>query len=363
MSTALAVVEDQEFWTERQLAVLHQTGIDQDVSNAELAAFLHEAQVRKLDPFIRQIYLLGRWDKRKNRKVYRTQTGIDGFRLIARRAADNAGVDYGYEGTVWFDPAGARHEVWLAQEPPAAAKVVVVRNGQKFDAVAKYSEYVQVDKDRRPMGMWLSMPAGQLAKCAEALALRKAFPEDLGGLYTEEEMAQADNPQVVRATAEVVRDEPAAPASQATGDAKQPAAPDQDRENPLDDLTVEATSFASADDGRKVYRKVTAMSKDREITRDDAKRLHDLIVARIGDMQKETAAEPVEGSVIAPLDPEDDWSVKVKSIADEDEAEAARADVRKGMQSGNISGEYGQRILSAIDIRAGQFAREGRAAA
>ena len=202
--TALALRDDQDYWDDKQLAVLHQTGIDDDVTKPELAAFLHECQRRKLDPFIRQIYLLGRWDKKKKRKVYRSQTSIDGFRLIARRAADKAHIDYGYQETIWFDPKGGRHEVWLAADPPAAVKVVVVRNGQPFDAVAKYAEYVQVNNDGDPMGMWKSMPAGQLAKCAEALALRKAFPEDLGGLYTEEEMAQADNPQTVHATAEVV---------------------------------------------------------------------------------------------------------------------------------------------------------------
>ena len=96
---------------------MSQTGIDGDVSDAELAAFLHECQRRKLDPFTRQIYLIGRYDKRKGRKVYRSQTSIDGFRLIARRAADKSGIDYSYEDTIWFDDDGQRHEMWLSREP------------------------------------------------------------------------------------------------------------------------------------------------------------------------------------------------------------------------------------------------------
>ena len=88
--TALALRDDQAQWDDRQLAALRSAGIEEDVSEGELTAFLHECQTRKLDPFTKQIYLIGRFDKRARRKVYRSQTGIDGFRLVARRAAEMA---------------------------------------------------------------------------------------------------------------------------------------------------------------------------------------------------------------------------------------------------------------------------------
>ena len=203
--TALAVRDDQEYWDKNQLAVLEQSGIEQDVTEAELRAFMHECQRRKLDPFSRQIYLIGRYDKRKGRKVYKSQTSIDGFRLIARRAADKSGIDYSYEDTIWYDANGGRYDIWLSNQPPAGAKVVVIRNGCRFDAVARFGAYVQLDSHGNTSGQWRNMADVMIAKCAEALALRKAFPEDLGGIYTEEEMAQADNPQ--RVQGEVVHED------------------------------------------------------------------------------------------------------------------------------------------------------------
>jgi phage recombination protein Bet len=190
----LAVRPDQTAWTPDQAAVLQQSGIDNQVAPAELSAFLHLCQRTRLDPFSRQIYLIGRFDGRQQRKVYTPQTSIDGYRVIAHRACAEAGHSLGYEDTLWCDKSGQWRDVWLADAPPAAAKVTVVRNGQRFSAVARYSEYVQTKKGGEPSGLWGKMPATMTAKCAEALALRMAFPHDLAGVYTAEEMAQADNP-------------------------------------------------------------------------------------------------------------------------------------------------------------------------
>ena len=192
--TALAVRDDQDFWDSKQIATLRQAGIDEDVTSAELASFLHLCQRTKLDPFARQIYLIGRWSSAARRKVYTPQTGIDGYRVVAQRTCAAGTESLGYEDTLWCGEDGRWTDVWLAPAPPAAAKVVVLRNGQRFPVVALWTEYQQTDKEgKKPIGLWAKMPAAQLAKCAEALALRKAFPNDLAGVYTTEEMAQADN--------------------------------------------------------------------------------------------------------------------------------------------------------------------------
>lgn len=195
---ALAIRPDQTDWTEEQALVLRQSGIDNDVTKAELAGFLHLCQRTGLDPFSRQIYLIGRWDKKQQRKVFTPQTGIDGYRVVANRTVAQSGGSIGYEDTLWCGKDGRWRDVWLEDEPPAAAKVTVLRDGQRFPAVAGYREYVQTGRDGNPVGLWAKMPAGQLAKCASALALRMAFPHDLAGVYTAEEMAQADNPTTER---------------------------------------------------------------------------------------------------------------------------------------------------------------------
>jgi phage recombination protein Bet len=189
---ALAIGAEQTEWTQEQLAVLRSVGVDKDVIAAELAAFLHESQRTGLDPFSKQIYLIGRYDNREQRKVFRSQTGIDGYRVVAHRAARRDRVELEYDDTLWCGPDRKWCDVWLESYPPSAAKVVVRKNGKPFPGVATLTEYAALDRNNNPTPMWRKMPASMLAKCAEALALRKAFPHDLSGIYTAEEMEQAD---------------------------------------------------------------------------------------------------------------------------------------------------------------------------
>lgn len=188
--SALVVTDSQSDWNPRQVATLKQMGLEK-AGPADLAVFLHQCQRTGLDPFSRQIYMIGRWTK--NGMRYTIQTGIDGYRLIADRADARGGGHHGYEDTLWCGEDGVWRDVWIDRKSPTAAKVCVVRDGQRFSAVALMSEYCQTDKQDNPTPMWQKMPATMLAKCAEALALRKAYPQDLSGIYTSEEMGQASN--------------------------------------------------------------------------------------------------------------------------------------------------------------------------
>lgn len=164
-------------------------GVDREGKNRpdeDLFYFLYVAKRTGLDPLVRQIYAVYRWDTRLGREKMTIQTGIDGMRLVAQRQGDYAGQD---DAKYLPEDESTKY--------PVKATVTVYKFMQgtrvPFTATARWGEYVQLDKQGKPMGLWDKMPYLMLAKCAEALALRKAFPNELSGIYSEEEMAQSKN--------------------------------------------------------------------------------------------------------------------------------------------------------------------------
>ena len=164
-------------------------------SDDELALFVEQCKRTGLDPFTRQIYAIMRKSWNKDRKDYEfkmsIQVSIDGFRLVAQRTGKYAGQ----LGPFWCGSDGAWKDVWLDEkQQPSAAKVGVLHKdfSEPLWAVARFNAYAQKFPDGNLTEMWKTKGDIMIAKCAEALALRKAFPNDLSGLYTSDEMDQVN---------------------------------------------------------------------------------------------------------------------------------------------------------------------------
>lgn len=168
-------------------------------TDLELEMFLMTCNRTGLDPFSRQVYMIRRWNKdatTPDKKVATIQISIDGFRAIASAHPDYAGQT----PTMFCGKDGKWVEVWTGDaskgEFPFAAKVGIYRKGysEATYAIAKWDSYVQTYENKNDIApMWRKFPELMLGKCGEAQALRKAFPKQLSGFYTPDEMAQADN--------------------------------------------------------------------------------------------------------------------------------------------------------------------------
>lgn len=167
-------------------------------SDSEFEVLMEVARARRLNPLFKHIYFVKRYDSQKKREVWSTQVSIDGLRTIAERTGKYDGQD---------EP-----EYIIENGRLICAKVRVYRKDWTRPAVgvAFFDEYAQKTREGGLTAFWRDKPHVMLAKCAESLAMRKAFPEDMSGLYTPEEMGAVE-----RVTADVVYTGPNEPSKAA----------------------------------------------------------------------------------------------------------------------------------------------------
>lgn len=179
-----------------RLQLLHDH-VYSNLNREQFQLFLAACAERNLSPWFRHLHPEVKHDEKSGRPVVQMITTIDGFRLIAKRTGE----------WIWTSSPsfcgedGIFKDVWLKPEYPAAAVIGVQRKGatELFRATAYWELYAQYTMGPRGEKIltdpWQKWKHHQLAKCAEALAMRQAFPEEFSGLYTKEEMGQASNPR------------------------------------------------------------------------------------------------------------------------------------------------------------------------
>ena len=185
--------------TRNQVDLIKRT-VAKGASDDELRLFVQVCKGANLNPFLRQVHLVPRWDSKIGAEVRAIQVGIDGFRAVAESSGAYAGNDdpiYDGESEIPVTKYENKKPIEAKLTVPSKATVTVYKlmDGQRygFTATARWEEYYPGQK----MGFqWHIRPYLMLGKCAEALALRKAFPKLLSGMYAQEEMdrtAQPDN--------------------------------------------------------------------------------------------------------------------------------------------------------------------------
>lgn len=189
-----------ELMTDEHIKTLSSAGIiPANTPPAQVALFAQICKEKGISPFQKHIYLLAY--KSKSGTKYQVIMGIDGFRHIASMSGVHAGTDITYNNGLTID------QCQQLKEYPRTAKCIVkkVVHGviAEFSHEVSMNEFIKVEKYPTK---WQTMPFQMLGKCAEAFALKKAFPEHLSGLHVPEEKAAFENTTIQADAVEVDSD-------------------------------------------------------------------------------------------------------------------------------------------------------------
>jgi phage recombination protein Bet len=190
VKTASKTIVKAKRLQKNEIELLKRT-VAKGVSDDEFALFLWVCKKHKLDPMARQVHAVRRFLQKHHvneKGIWVSghqmviQIGIDGYRALAGR--DHP--DFGGCDEPEFEFTESQKRI------PTLARIRLWKKGLEHPivGVAYWDEYAPRDLTKAEAFMWNKMPKHMLAKCAEALALRKGYPE-LADIYTNEEMSQA----------------------------------------------------------------------------------------------------------------------------------------------------------------------------
>lgn len=185
-----ALVHDH--FSREELNLLKRT-IAVGATDDEFRMFVAICNRSGLDPFAKQIYLIKRkrWNAQtqSNDEYASIEVSIDGARLIAERTGERNGE----EGPLWCNSLGEWFDVWTPDGPPKACKMSVYRKGHErpYTGIAYWNMHAQTKRNGELTAMWAKGGPNMLAKCAERLALAKAFPVEMAQSEPETELEAA----------------------------------------------------------------------------------------------------------------------------------------------------------------------------
>lgn len=302
-------------------------------SDAEFRVLMEVASARRINPLLRQVHFVKRWNSDLKRETWTVQVSIDGLRTIAQRT----GLYDGQDEPEFVEREGDKY--------PTLCRVRVYRKDWQRPSVgvAYWNEYVQKTRDGGVSRMWAQMPHVMLAKVAESIALRKAFPEDTSGIYSSEEMMQADRED--EPVAEQRRERPRVVANVR---AESPALPSPARVS-LDGLGIETpakvpTEAQSRDSmAQTILARIAEIELPGESVAVWMKHRDELTVMPMADREGVWRALCERTAAVGKMKDARVWLKK--AIADEDERRKANAD-----EDARIIAE---RARSAYDTTAG----------